>query len=336
MKKVIVTGSFGFVGLHVVNMLLKNHYKVVAVDIDDFFNRKQFIESTQNLDFVYADLSKEGAISFLPSDADYIIHLAALPHVDYSYYYENETIQNNVQSLNCILNYAKINHAKVLFTSSVEVYCGNDDKAYSETSQLSPQSIYGCSKQMCEQLVEYYIKKHGIECTILRLTNLYGPAQLPDRIIPRNICRITDNLEFDLTSNFYRDFLYVEDAVAAIIKMMEVEKNCETYNLSTGSSYNMEYVANRLVEQFQSLCTFSFDSEKTNNNRGRHLKIDCKKIATLIDPPKYNIDEGLKKTVEWYQNNIEWRQQFKSFYESLRDNEQFIIDTHFIHSRLNG
>jgi len=336
MKRVIVSGGYGFVGLHVIKKLLQMEYNVVAVDIDDFFDRKQFIEKTGHLEFVQKNLAEKNAVYDLPSDVDYIIHLAALPHVDYSYYYENETMNNNIYSLKTILDYAKKNHVKVLFASSVEVYGGNDNKVYREMDSLTPQSIYGYSKLICEQLVNYYIDKHEIDCAILRLTNLYGPAQLPDRIIPRNICRLIDHMQFDLTSNFYRDFLYIEDAADAIIKMMINGKCGEIYNLSSGVSYDMAFVASKLIQIFGISDVYSFDSEQVNKTRGRHLKIDCHKISSFIDPPKFSLDAGLQKTVAWYQQNQSWNLQFKNQYGSLRDSEHFIIDRYHIHSLIEG
>jgi dTDP-glucose 4,6-dehydratase len=334
MKRVIVTGGFGFVGLHIVQKLLQKNYHVIAVDIDDFFNRRQFLETAGSFEIIQQNLADKNAAHHLPNDVDYIIHLAALPHVDYSCYYENETINNNIYSMKTILEHAKNTHAKVLFTSSVEVYGGNNDKIYCETDCTAPQSIYGYSKLMCEQLANYYIDKHGIDCTILRLTNLYGSAQLPDRIIPRNICRLVDHMQFDLTSNFYRDFLYIEDAADAIIKMMIHGKCGEIYNLSSGTSYDMAYVASKLIQIFGISDIYSFNSQTVNQARGRHLKIDCHKISAFVDPPKFNLDDGLQKTVVWYKQNQFWSMQFEAQYSSLRDGAEFIIDKFHIHSLL--
>lgn len=336
MKTVVVTGGLGFVGVHVINQLLKNGYHVVAIDICDFFRREQFINYRDNFELIYKNLKDPDLFDRLPKKADYIIHLAAVPHVDYSYYYENETIENNFFSLKNILDYARMSYAKVLFSSSVEVYGGVEDKVYKETDCLHPKSIYGYSKLMCEELIKYYIDNYNIDCTILRLTNLYGSAQLPDRIIPRNICRLMDNLSFDLTSDFYRDFLYVEDAAVAILKMLKSGICGEIYNLSSGKSYNMRTIANRVLELFEGADVLSFDSNKTNNGRGRHLKIDCQKIASNIDCyTETDLMIGLESTVAWYKHNWKWCKQFSRQYRSLRESSAFIIDSHYIHKRIN-
>lgn len=335
MKTVLVSGGLGFLGIHVVKKLIESNYNVIVIDIKDFFERKKFIESTKKLSIIYRNLSENGAMDHLPDKVDYIIHLAALPHVDYSYYFEKETLNNNLYSLKNILDYAKNNGIKVLFASSVEVYGGNEDKTFYETDNLSPQSIYGYSKLICEKLIQYYIDKFQIECTILRLTNLYGPAQLPDRIIPRNICRLIDNMEFDLTSDFYRDFLYVEDAASAIVKMMEIGQNGEIYNLCSGISINMTNVANKILSILNFSNLLSFESDWINKGRGKYLKISSQKLSEFGCLSPISFDVGLQQTVLWYQQNYNWSQQFKTQYQKLRNSEQFIIDSHYIHSYIN-
>ena len=331
MDTIIITGGLGFVGFNLAKYLLKNDYNVVIVDVADFFSRSKFLEQTDRLKIIYQNLAADRAYEKLPEKIKYVIHLAALPHVDYSSYHENETILNNILSLKNILLYSIENGSKVVFSSSVEVYGGcNKNNIYSETDALRPQSIYGVSKQFCEQLVAYYQDKFNIDCVTLRFTNLYGVGQLPDRIIPRNICRLAEGIRGDLTANFYRDFLYVEDAIKAVFYMLMKGKP-GTYNLSSGKSYNMKFVIDEIVKSFNTNDISNFDSIAISENRGKYLNIDNSKILTYVQLPMTSIEDGIKFTVEWYLKNRDWYIQFRPQYEKERNDERFIIDANYLH-----
>ena len=99
MDTIMITGGLGFVGFNLAKYLLKNDYNVVIVDVADFFSRSKFLEQTDRLKIIYQNLAADRAYEKLPEKIKYVIHLAALPHVDYSSYHENETILNNILSL---------------------------------------------------------------------------------------------------------------------------------------------------------------------------------------------------------------------------------------------
>lgn len=327
MKSIMITGGYGFVGVHLCNYLLKKGYKVILVDVDDKYNRGQYIfnDYKDNLQIVLSNLTTELPEGKFSNDIDIIVHLAALPHVDYSYYLPNKTINNNIMALQNVLKFANKRKIKVIHVSSVEVYGGQYCAQYDETSQMTPCSIYGYSKQACENLMNYYINKNETDGFIIRLTNVYGPFQLPDRIIPRNICRLLEGLTLDVTSDFLRDFIYVEDLVEIIELLFSNGKRGETYNISTGKSTNIKDI----VRQMCKLCLYDsireFDFTQTNDIRGRYLYINNDKICSLYNTFT-GVDDGIEKTITWYKNNHTWFNQFKKSYTCLRNNESFIID----------
>lgn len=103
-KKVVITGGAGFVGVNLAIYLYKHGYEIVLVDIADQFRRLELIRQDIHFESIFIDLSKD--LIKLPEDTDCIIHLAALPHVDYSYYYPENTLRNNILSLTRILDTA--------------------------------------------------------------------------------------------------------------------------------------------------------------------------------------------------------------------------------------
>lgn len=328
MKKVMITGGLGFLGINLCNHLLSKEYEVVLVDYKDFFGRTEYIDKNhiENCKVILTNLLEDNLLNILPNDVEYIIHLAALPHVDYSSYYAEKTICNNILVQKNILDYALHIHAKVLFTSSVEVYGGKEEKVYKETDQMKPMSYYGYSKQMGEELMSYYRFNHNLDYTIVRLTNLFGPLQLPDRVIPRNICRLLDNMEVDLTINFYRDFIYVEEACNIIRILLEKDYVGEVYNLSSGSANLIQDVINEILGCFMEGEVKEFDFSALNKARGRYLVIDNTKIKQYY-VPEFSLKERIKDTVKWYEENKVWSSQFSKSFKKVRDNETFIIDT---------
>lgn len=336
MKKILVTGGLGFLGVNLCNYLLSKQYKVVAVDDEDMFKREKYVDKKykENFEVIYLNLLSKD-LSILPKKVDYIIHLAAYPHVDFSNYYPDKTIINNVLSVHNILNYALQVDAEVIFTSSVEVYGGRENKCYDENQEMRPLSIYGCSKQMGESLVQYFIDCFSLKCSIVRLTNLFGPLQLPDRVIPRNICRLLDGVEIDLTADFYRDFLYVEDACAIIHLLIEKEKAGEIYNVSSGKQLLMQEVISELIEMFPDSRIKKHDFSMLNASRGKFLIIDNNKIKNIYTINK-SFSDRLEETVKWYKNNSGWTNQFREMYMSNRDSENFIIDAKKLRNKLKN
>lgn len=327
MKKVLLTGGMGFLGINLTNYLLEKEYYVTCVDYGDLFSRKKYINTDyiNNVTFINVNLIDEHALEYIPSGYDYVIHLAALPHVDFSNFYPSVVLNNNLISLMRILDYVVNNETELIFTSSVEVYGGESWKKYCETDIPTPVSIYGYSKQACEELVKYYINKYQIKSTIVRLTNLFGPLQLPDRVIPRNICRLLDKYSIDLTQNFYRDFLYVEDACRMIECLMVKEKNGEIFNLSTGKVHSMQEVINSIVKNLHTEDIVENDEAFLQQTRGRYLSIDNVKIKNICSCT-CNFEQSIVNTVKWYKDNYSWGRQFEKYYSKPRIDQTFIID----------
>lgn len=332
MSKILITGAAGFVGWNLSLYLRSNGYEVIMLDVDDRLERIQYYQqiSAQAADaeisLIRTDLTR-GSMD-VPEDLAAIIHLAALPHVDYSYYYPTQVHHNNVSSTASLLEHAAAHGIPFILASSVEVYGGEQPVPYKETDPCHPMSPYAASKVACEVLLHTYMRCFGLKGKIFRLTNLYGPWQAPDRIIPRNICRICNQEELDIQSNVTRDFLYVDDAVRAIALILEQAPYGEIYNISSGKGTSMSEVGEELMKLAgagRNLSVRRFEREFTNA-RGASLVIDSQKLRSLGWQPEIGLSEGLARTMRWYEEHRAWSSRFREQYIIERHDQRFIVD----------
>lgn len=333
LSKILVTGAAGFVGFHLSHYLRYRGYEVLMLDIDDrldrvdYYNEQLTLDEEGKLQLHRADLTRD--IRDIPNDLDAIIHLAASPHVDYSYYYPAHVQHNNVLSTTRLMDLAAKRNIPFILGSSVEVYGGAKSQPYQESDPYYPMSPYASSKVSCEVLLHTYIRCFGLKGKIFRLTNLYGPWQAPDRIIPRNICRICDQEPLDIQSNVVRDFLYIDDAIRAITTIMERGQDGHVYNISTGRGTSMSEVGSvlsALAGDDYRLDTLRYDQEFTNA-RGASLVIRSDKLQQELGwSPEIDLTEGLARTLNWYEEHRLWGSKFRDQYMMERSDRRFIID----------
>lgn len=317
-------------GVNLAMECLKSGYEVTIMDLPERDSRIKYIqkEYREKINIVYVDLWNNKIV--LPSDTAYIIHLAAWPHVDFSYYYPKVTLMNNTMSLVQILDEAVKLDIPVIFASSVEVYGGERGELYSELDNPNPVSPYGASKRACELILSTYVRCYGLKAATFRLTNLYGPFQLPDRIVPRVIARLLSGMFLDVESSVVRDFLYVGDAAKAIIKVMESGNWGETYNISSGYGVSMGAIVNQILMESEIEASIRKLDEQIHKQRGKSLIISNEKIKSELGwKPEVALAEGIHKTYQWYESNQTWYQIFRSCYSELRDSEKFVIDCMF-------
>ncbi|MBB3108558.1 dTDP-glucose 4,6-dehydratase [Paenibacillus phyllosphaerae] len=323
MKSILVTGASGFLGY---NLSVSLHSiigcKVVLHDKDDFCNRLMREPYTTIL---LSDLTLNSVT--YNETFDYIIHLAAMPHVDFSFYHPEEVYKNNVISTQRVLELARKHDIPILIGSSVEVYGGEENRSYCEGDPYNPASPYAASKVACEVLTQTYIKCYGLKARIVRFTNLYGPWQLPDRIIPRNIARMLEGQSLDIQGHAVRDFLYIDDALEAIHTVMQYGQDGETYNISTNIGTTMREIGDLLVTGYGYPAPAALLEQEPTNSRGSSLVINSDKLRSLGWAHRTPLTDGLKRTYEWYKANYEWVSQFRDSYSIPRHDKNFIIDT---------
>lgn len=314
MKKVFVTGASGFIGSHLVEALLKKKYIVhalAAYDINSSLGWLEHIKS-KNLKIIHGDVCDENFIFKITKKIDYIIHLAALISIPYSYLSPYSYIKNNIEGTYNILEAARKNKVKkTLHTSTSEVYGTAQYSPIDEKHPLNPQSPYAASKISADSLAISYFKSFGLPVTIIRPFNTFGPRQSSRAVIPTVIsqCLQNPNKIFVGNINTKRDFTYVTDTVNGYIKALETKKNIkgEVINLGTGTTIRIKDIIFQLFKILKIKPKIIIEKKRfrpkksevnlliSNNNKAKKL---------MNWRPVYSGKKGLKKslieTIKWF------------------------------------
>lgn len=308
-SKVLVTGGAGFLGSHVVELLLEKEYHVVIVD--DFSNGKMLhlknVESNPHLEIIRGNITNRDEIKDAFKGCQIIVHLAVLclresiknpRHV-------NDVIVNG--TLNC-LDLAKENNVELFLNcSSSEVYGTAKYIPMNEEHPLQPETPYAASKVAQDMLVFSYGRTYCLPWTTIRPFNMYGPNShwqgYRGELIPKMIVRAMNNEPLVIfgEGNQTRDFLYVEEAAKALVDVAE-NKSCinKSINFCTGVETSIRKIAELICAEF-SLSIEQFISKQPSRPGDvmRHLGDNStfKNIFGYI--PKIKIEEGIHKTIEW-------------------------------------
>lgn len=302
--KILVTGGAGFIGSHLTDKLIDSGHEVLVLDdlstgYKEYVNNKaQFIEMDicdKNIDRVFKD--------FQP---DIVFHLAAQKYVKVSMEQPELDAQINIVGSINLFKAAQKNKVKkfIFISTGGAIYDEAAGVPQNEESRAKPISAYAMSKWSFEKYLEMLSQGQDIKWTVLRLANVYGPRQDPYgeggvmAIFSENIIKgktLFINGEGEQT----RDYVYIDDVVAAMLASIDAEES--VYNVST----NVETSVLELIEKLKDISGQDFVVEKRNAIPGEVMRsaLDFSKAKKYLNwEPKYNIDEGIKKTYQWFKN----------------------------------
>ncbi|QPF37924.1 dTDP-glucose 4,6-dehydratase [Acinetobacter sp. TTH0-4] len=333
--KVLVTGGAGFIGSAVIRHIIKNTQDEV-LNIDKLTyagNLESLKEIDQNLRYTFKqiDICDHEALTLIFDEfkPDVVMHLAAESHVDRSIDGPAAFIQTNIVGTYSLLEVAKTywltldENQKIKFrfhhVSTDEVYGDLDGTTdlFTESTSYAPSSPYSASKASSDHLVRAWHRTYGLPVIITNCSNNYGPYHFPEKLIPLVILNALDGKSLPIygEGNQIRDWLFVEDHARALYKVVTEGIVGETYNIGGhNEKQNIEVVktiCNILDElkpqskqqSYETLITFVKDRP------GHDLRyaIDARKIAQDLGwKPEETFETGIRKTVEWYLNNLEW------------------------------
>lgn len=332
---IIVTGGAGFIGSAVIRHIIKNtDNQVLNVDKLTYAGNLESlvdVEDNPRYSFKQIDICDAEAIenAFENFQPNLIMHLAAESHVDRSIDGPAEFINTNIVGTYTLLEAArkywqsleenKKSTFKFHHISTDEVYGdleGTTD-LFTETTPYAPSSPYSASKASSDHLIRAWYRTYGLPVVITNCSNNYGPYHFPEKLIPLVILNALDGKPLPIygKGNQIRDWLYVEDHARALYKVVTEGAIGETYNIGGhNEKQNIEvvkticHILDELKPQengqpYESLITFVKDRP------GHDLRyaIDASKIANELNwMPTETFDSGIRKTVEWYLNNMEW------------------------------
>ena len=308
-KKVcLVTGGAGFIGSHLCDALLDKGHKVFCLD-NLLTGREENLDSAKkspDFTFIRYDVNKELPIL---GTIQYIFHLASPASVvDYQNYPEETALVNSIGTRN-LLQVAKAFQSRFLFASTSEVY--GDPKVHPQPEtywgNVNPNGIRSCydeSKRFGEMLTMLYLRKYGIDGRIVRIFNTYGPRMKKNdgRVISNFINQALEGNPLTVYGDGKqtRSFCYVSDLVAGIMAMMESAKaKGEVVNLGNPEEYTMSDLANKIRKMTKTASKIT--SAPLPEDDPTQRRPDITKAKKLLGwEPKVSVDEGLKKTIEYY------------------------------------
>jgi dTDP-glucose 4,6-dehydratase len=311
MKKILITGTAGFIFSNFIRKVIDIDYEFVSIDKCVQQHNLESIFNHQKHKFYLGDIADMHFVSnvFKLEKPDYVIHGAAESFVDdaiknaLSFTYSNVLGTQNMVD-DCLAHNVK----KMVYISTDEVYGHLEstlDVPWTEEFFPRPRNPYSATKYAGECIVYAAHETHGLTYNITRTCNNYGPNQPPRNLIPKVITCLRDNMPIPVhgSGSNIREWLYVDDNVDAIMKVLENGKDSEIYNIGSGVELtNME-----MIDEISRRMNARPNINYVKNRPGHDYRysINCDKIKELGWKPNYTFNQGLDKTIQWYLDNTE-------------------------------
>ncbi|MES3032190.1 MAG: dTDP-glucose 4,6-dehydratase [Patescibacteria group bacterium] len=312
--KLLVTGGAGFIGSNFIIYMMKKYpdYKIVNLDkltyACNLENLKE-VGKNPNYTFIHGDICDIDMVRKAMTRCDMVVHFAAESHVDRSISGPAIFIQTNVIGTEVLLEVAQELEIKRFHHVSTDEVFGSlpldkTGEKFSEKTPYAPRSPYSASKAGSDHLVRAFIETYNFPATISNCTNNYGPFQFPEKIIPLFITNALENKSLPIygAGKAVRDYLYVVDHCEAIDLILHKGKIGETYCIGGDSEKNGLEIADTilgLLNKPKILKTFVED------RKGHDMRyaMDHSKITRELGwKPSVTFEEGMRKTIEWYEN----------------------------------
>jgi NAD dependent epimerase/dehydratase len=320
MKKILVTGADGFIGSHLVELLIKKNYQVKALVFYNFSNSNGWLDHVDpkiknKIVITKGDIRDSNYILEITKDVDCIINLAALIGIPYSYVAPNSYFETNLNGLLNILNASNTNKIKkIIHTSTSEVYGSGLYFPMDEKHPIKPQSPYAASKAAADHLAESYYKSFNTPVTILRPFNVFGPRQSMRAVIPTIITQLKDRLRkkiFIGNIKTVREFNYVFDTILAFEKAINNNKILgKTINVGNGFDKSIEEIIYYLKNISKINKPIKIDNQRIRNYKSEVLKLKSKNFLAkkylgwkAKYNNKHNFLKALEQTLNWYETN---------------------------------
>ena len=313
-KKVLITGSEGFIGSHLTERLVALGAEVKALVMYNSFNTWGWIDTFRpgeknKLHIICADIREADLLKSTLKDIDIVFHLAALIAIPYSYVSPSSYIKTNIEGTLNLLQAARDHGVeKFLHTSTSEVYGTALYTPIDEKHPLQGQSPYSASKIGADMIAESFYRSFDLPVTTVRPFNTYGPRQSMRAIIPTLIVEMLSNDKIQLGSlHPIRDFTYVSDTVEGFLKTAETDDiNGEIINIGSAQGISIGKLAEKLMKMMNKKITIESEEKRVRPPQSEVNQLICNnnKAKELIDwQPKMSLYEGLEKTINWFKAN---------------------------------
>lgn len=319
--KILVTGGSGFIGANFIKFVLREHLEDQIINLDALTyagnpENLRELSGEPRYEFVRGDIGDGELVNQLMEKVDAVVNFAAESHVDRSIKDAASFIKTNVLGTQVLLDAAKNNGLKRFHHVSTDEVFGSlfmDDKPFEETTPYDPRSPYSASKAASDHLVRSYFHTFGLPITISNCSNNYGPYQFPEKLIPLFVTNLIEGKKVPVygEGGNVRDWLYVEDHCRAIDLILREGKIGETYCIGGNSERTNLEITKKILE-LTGLGEEMIEHVADRLGHDFRYAINASKIKRELGwEPKIKFDDGMKMTVDWYKNNLDWVKNIK-------------------------
>ena len=257
--------------------------------------------------FVRGDIRNRKLVHSLVGRVDAVVNFAAESHVDRSIQTPGVFLNTNVLGTQVLLEACRRFGVRFEQISTDEVYGSRVEGSFKETDAFNPSSPYSASKAAADLLVNAYYVTYGLDVTVTRSTNNYGPNQHPEKLIPRLVTNALRGKALPIygTGENVRDWIFVEDNCRAIRFVLEKGEKGQAYNIAGGNEKKNIDIAKEILHHLSLPETMmKFVTDRPGHDL--RYSLDCQKVHHLGWKPQVDFEQGLLKTVEWYRSNEWW------------------------------
>lgn len=325
--KILVTGGYGFIGSSYIIAAIKAGHSVFNIDSMEYASNYTNLRAVQRniayseakLDIAEFDAVQEATLSFKP---DMIVHFAAESHVDNSIRSPRQFLSSNVIGTFNLLEAVRIYLEKTTISNFLFHHISTDEvfgsaqphETFSEESRYDPRSPYSATKASSDHLVRSWANTYDIPYLITNCSNNYGPRQHEEKLIPKVIKCLLTGEKIPIYGNGFqqRDWLFVEDHIAALVKLQNSNFINQTFNIGGQEVMENIKVVNIIFQEMLQMGLINYKNlkdvmETVNDRPGHDLRyaVDTTKISSAIHwAPETQFRDGIVKTINWYANYL--------------------------------
>ena len=315
--KLLVTGGLGFIGSNFITKILeeKSGFEVINVDAQLHGADKRNlsgIENNENYEFVNGNITNKRLMEELISKCDAVVNFAAESFVDRSINDANPFLVSNIRGTFTILDIITKQKKRMIQISTDEVFGSLPKGSADEQTKFNPSSPYAATKAAAELLINSFSITHNSDVVITRCTNNYGPRQFPEKLIPKTIILAKQERNIPIYGNGknLRDWIFVDEHCDAVYEILINGKAGQAYNISANNEISNVQIVHKILEIMgKSNDLIEFVEDRPGHDQ--RYSLDSSKIKNEFGwSTKINFEEGIRKTIEWYEKNF-------SYYESI-------------------
>jgi dTDP-glucose 4,6-dehydratase len=333
-QTVLITGGAGFIGSNFVHHWLKTHPNDTVINFDALtyagtLTNLQDVSSLHNYTFIQGNILDRELIDKVMAGVDVVVHFAAESHVDRSILNPSVFLETNVLGTQVLLDAALKHKVKRFHHISTDEVFGSlelgSDSKFNEHTPYDPRSPYSASKAGSDHLVRAYGETYGLPFTLTNCSNNYGEYHFPEKLFPLAITNLIEGKKVPVYGDGLnvRDWLYVQDHCSAIDRVLTDGKEGETYLVGglVGDISNLDVI--KLIIKLMGKSEDSIEFVKDRAGHDRRYAVDWSRMKNELGwEPSVTLEEGLQRTIQWYQEHESW-------WKPLKEQEQSFFSTNY-------